>query len=112
MLSRNQYHEFSEIIDYVKSVGEEDDDFCIYGEEREGLEVSGRYFISDYPDVNDDDKEIYPEPVISASLSYLYSGQQFVDVVTLVLEQKSDATYEDYVNALNYYDVNDEFMDF
>ena len=110
MLLRDKFHALSEIIDHVKVYAEQDDEFCIYGEDQDHLDLNVQYFVANYPSVKDD-KEVFPESVRKAGLSYLYSGQQFVDVVTLLAEQKPDARYEDYVRALNYYQDNDEFID-
>ncbi|WNW10417.1 hypothetical protein RRX38_04375 [Pseudomonas sp. DTU_2021_1001937_2_SI_NGA_ILE_001] len=110
MLARDQYHSLAELIDAVKASGTQDDNFCVYGEDRDALEISARYFIAGYPEVIDD-KEIYPPSVRRESLSYLYSGESFVDVVMLAQKQKPDATYADYVKALNHYQDNDDFLD-
>lgn len=110
MLLKNKFYALSEIIDHVKFFAEQDDEFCIYGEDQDRLDLSARYLVADYPDVKDD-KEVFPESVKKAGLRYLYSGQQFVDVVTLLAEQSPDASYGDYVKALNYYQDNDEFVD-
>jgi hypothetical protein len=111
MLPRNQYYKLSEIIDCLKATGEQGDDFCLYGDDQEQLDLAASYFIADYPEVNND-REIYPGSVQEKGLDYLYSGQQFADVVTLLLEQKPDAVHDDYVKALNYYQENDDFMSF
>jgi len=110
MLVRNSYYAISEVIEHVKVFGEDDDDFCIYGADEDRLSLDAKYFISGYPEVSGD-KEIYPEPVRQEGLSYLYSGQQFVDVVTLLAGQKPDASYEDFLEALNYYQEHDEFIE-
>ncbi|MFV3284718.1 hypothetical protein ACNFCI_11770 [Pseudomonas sp. NY15356] len=110
MLLKDKFYALSELIEHVKVFAEQDDDFCLYGQDQDHLDLKMQYFVADYPSVKDD-KEIYPESVKKAGLSYLYAGQQFVDVVTLLAEQKPDASYDDYVKSLNYYQDNDEFID-
>lgn len=110
MLVKDKFYALSEVIEHVKIFAEQDDDFCLYGEDQDHLDLKVQYLIANYPDVKGD-KEVYPESVKKAGLSYIYSGQQFVDVVTLLAEQKPDASHEDYVKALNYYQDNDEFIE-
>jgi len=110
MLSKNKFHKIIDVIAYVKESDGKDDDFCLYGADKNTLEIDGEYFISDYPDVCSD-KEIYPEEVTNLGLSYLYSGEQFVDVVTLAIDQNPDASDSLLISALNYYQENDDFLD-
>ena len=58
------------------------------------------------------DEEIYPNFIIEESLSLLYYGQQFEDVLINVLEQKNNPTIDDYILALDYYSRYDTFKDF
>ncbi|QGU86902.1 DUF7716 domain-containing protein [Erwinia sorbitola] len=111
MLNKNDQYSLVDIISAMKKADSRNDDFCLYGETDEQLRVDGSYYVADYPDVNDDDKEIYPKIVVSKKLNYLYSGQQFADVVDSVLEQKPSASLDDFVEALNYYSANDDFLD-
>ncbi|MTD26522.1 DUF7716 domain-containing protein [Erwinia sorbitola] len=111
MLNKNDQYSLVDIISAMKKADSRNDDFCLYGETDEQLRVDGSYYVADYPDVDDDDKEIYPKIVVSKKLNYLYSGQQFADVVDSVLEQKPSASLDDFVEALNYYSANDDFLD-
>ncbi|CAI0883003.1 hypothetical protein FCL49_01700 [Serratia proteamaculans] len=111
MLNKDNQYSLADIISAMKKTDSRDDNFCLYGETDDQLKVDGNYYIADYPDVDDDDKEIYPQIVISKNLNYLYSGQQFADVVDSVLEQKPSASLDDFVEALNYYSANDDFLD-
>ncbi|HHQ6612409.1 DUF7716 domain-containing protein [Morganella morganii] len=111
MLNKDSQYSLVDIISDMKKTDFRDDNFCLYGENSDDLELNGNYYVSDYPDV-DDDKEIYPQIVIAKKLNYLYSGQQFADVIDSVIEQKSSASPDDFVKALNYYSNNDDFLDF
>jgi len=110
MLLRDCFYTLEEIISCVINLEVDGDEFCLYGDGKEYLDLSSRYFVADFPHVQDD-REVYPESVKKYGLCYLYSGQQFVDVVTLLAERKPGALYEDYVSALNYYQDNDDFID-
>jgi len=72
MLLKDRFYALSEVIDHVKVFAEQDDVFCLYGQGRECLGLKVQYFVADYPSV-EGNKEIYPESVKNAGLSYLYS---------------------------------------
>ncbi|MGA3698056.1 DUF7716 domain-containing protein [Enterobacteriaceae bacterium TYF_5] len=113
MLQKDHQYHLTDIILAMKQIELRDDNFCLYGEDdiEDKLKIGQQYFIADYPDVDDNDNEIYPDIVQMNHLVYLYSGQQFADVIDLALEQKPSATLDDLVNALNYYSEHDDFMD-
>jgi hypothetical protein len=112
MLNKNSQYSLIDIISNMKKLNSRDDNFCLYGETDDRLRADGSYYIADYPDVDDNDKEVYPQIVQSKKLHYLYSGEQFADVVDSVLEQKQSASLHEFVKALNYYSANDDFLDF
>ena len=89
----------------------EDDNFCIYGSDGE-LFGEKESFVSGYPQVDQNDKEVYPQDAVSRGLSYIYSGEQFADVILSVIEQKPSPSNQDFIDALNYYLENDDFLDF
>ena len=111
MLNKNHRYSLIDIISYMKSASR-NDNFCLYGELDSLLTADGKYYVADYPDIDDNDNEVYPEIVTYKKLYYLYSGQQFTDVIDLVVEQRPEASIDDFVNALNYYSENDDFLDF
>ncbi|HEM6743435.1 TPA: hypothetical protein ACHFX9_003233 [Citrobacter farmeri] len=112
MLDKDKKYSLADIISDMKKIDLRNDNFCLYGESDDSLRTDGNYYIADYPDVDDDDKEIYPQIVRSKNLYYLYSGQQFADVVDSVVEQKPSASLDEFVEALNYYSITDDFLDF
>lgn len=69
-------------------------------------------YMDDYPDVDDNDQEIYTDFVTKNKLVMFYSGEQFEDVINNTLYQKPDATIEEFIFALNYYRDNDNFAEF
>ncbi|OCG12241.1 hypothetical protein A9G24_08955 [Gilliamella sp. App6-5] len=111
MLIKENLYSINDIINYMKNSLERDDDFCVYGVEDKALENQESYYIDDYPEVDDDGQEIYPSLVRQKHLHYLYSGQQFADVVDVVLDQKPSATIDDFIQSLNYYAENDNFLE-
>lgn len=85
--------------------------FCIYANE-DILKPELICYLDLSPTISDDDEEVYPLFIRKKSLGLLYYGQQFEDVLMNVLEQKNDATIDDYILALDYYSKYDTFRDF
>ena len=87
------------------------DDFCLYAKEYGELRLNSLYWVSDYPDVVED-RDIYPADVVEQDLQLVYYGEQLIDVLSVALEEKPDASLQDLVDALNYYNQHDNFMPF
>ena len=104
-LSREQ------IIEQVRVDNLSSDDFCLYAKEDGELRLNSLYWVSDYPDVVED-RDVYPTEVAEQNLQLVYYGEQLIDVLTVALEEKPDASLQDLVDALNYYNQHDNFMPF
>ena len=59
-----------------------------------------------------EDSDIYPADVVEQNLQLVYYGEQLLDVLTVALEEKPDASPQDLVEALKYYHQHDSFMTF
>lgn len=114
MLQLQKFYSVEQLINYVKVDINLGDRFCLYTKEADSLELDGEslYWIDDYPEVDDDDREIYPENARENNLHYCYSGQQFADVIYVAQETKPDVTVEEYIQALNHYSEHDNFKVF
>lgn len=90
----------------------DDVDFCIYTKALVDV-ASGDIicYLDDYPDVDDNDEEIYTDFVTERKLVMFYSGEQFEDVIGHMLSQKMDASIEDFIAGMNYYREHDDFLD-
>ena len=108
-----KYQELSleQIIEQVRVDESPSDDFCLYGKEYGELALDRLYWVSDYPDVVDD-CDVYPADVVEQDLQLVYYGEQLLDVLSVALEEKPDASLQDLVDALNYYNQHDIFMNF
>ena len=87
------------------------DDFCLYAKEYGELRINSLYWESDYPDVVED-RDVYPTDVAEQDLQLVYYGEQLIDVLTVALEEKPDASLQDLVEALKYYHQHDTFLPF
>mgnify|MGYP000941274995 FL=1 len=87
------------------------DDFCLYVKEDGELALDRLYWVSDYPDVVED-RDVYPMDVAERDLQLVYYGEQLIDVLSLALEEKPEASHQDLVEALNYYQEHDTFLPF
>ena len=108
-----KYQELSldQIIEQVRMDKLVSDDFCLYGKEDGELALARSYWVSDYPDVVED-SDVYPTDVVERDLQLVYYGEQLLDVLSVALEEKLDASLQDLVDALNYYNRYDIFMNF
>lgn len=110
-MQKHQELSLGQIIEQVRVDQLASDDFCLYGKEDGELALDRLYWVSDYPDVVDD-CEIYPADVAEQDLQLVYYGEQLIDVLSVALEEKPDASPQDLVEALKYYRQHDSFMHF
>ena len=108
-----KYQELSleQIIEQMRLDKLSSDDFCLYAEEYGELRLNSLYWVSDYPDIVED-RDVYPTEVAEQNLQLVYYGEQLIDVLAVALEEKPDASHQDLVEALNYYQQYDCFMPF
>ena len=110
-MRKHQELSLEQIIEQVRVNEYSSDDFCLYGKEDRELALANLYWISDYPDVVED-RDVYPTEVTEKDLHLVYYGEQLIDVLSVALEEKPDASPQDLVDALNYYNRYDIFMNF
>jgi len=108
-----KYQELSleQIIEQVRMDKLVSDDFCLYGKEDGEIALARSYWVSDYPDVVED-RDVYPMDVAKQDLQLVYYGEQLLDVLSVALEEKPNASHQDLVDALKYYHQHDSFMPF
>ena len=110
-MRKHQELSLEQIIEQVRVDKLVSDDFCIYGKEDGELRLNSLYWVSAYPDVVED-RDIYPTDVEEQDLQLVYYGEQLIDVLSVALEEKPEASHQDLVEALNYYQQHDNFMPF
>ena len=110
-MRKHQELSLEQIIEQVRMDQLASDDFCIYGKDDGELALDRLYWVSDYPDVVDD-SGVYPADASEQNLQLVYYGEQLIDVLSVALEEKPDASHKDFVEALKYYHQHDSFMHF
>lgn len=110
-MRKHQELSLEQIIEQMCLDESSSDDFCLYGKEDGELALARSYWVSDYPDVVED-RDIYPADVVEQDLQLVYYGEQLLDVLSVALEEKPDASHQDLVEALKYYNRYDIFMNF
>jgi hypothetical protein len=86
------------------------DQHCVYGPDGD-IEVDGVYAVADYPSVVND-VEIYPSDITARGLSFLYSGDQFTDVIEVACDQVEEPSPTQIADSLRYYAEHDTFLEF
>ena len=110
-MRKHQELSLEQIIEQVRVDESPSDDFCLYGKEDGELALARSYWVSNYPDVVED-RDVYPTEVAEQNLQLVYYGEQLLDVLTVALEEKPDASCQDLVEALKYYQEHDTFLPF
>ena len=110
-MRKHQELSLDQIIEQVRMDKLVSDDFCLYGKEDGELALARSYWVSNYPDVVED-RDIYPADAVEQDLQLVYYGEQLIDVLSVALEEKPEASHQDLVDALNYYNQHDNFMSF
>ena len=108
-MRKHQELSLEQIIEQVRVDQLVSDDFCLYGKEDGELALARLYWVSDYPDVVED-RDVYPTEVTEQDMQLVYYGEQLIDVISVALEEKPDASPQDLVEALKYYHQHDSFM--
>ena len=110
-MRKHQELSLEQMIEQMRVDESSSDDFCLYGKEDGELALERLYWVSDYPDAVED-RDVYPADVAEQDLQLVYYGEQLFDVLSVALEEKPDASCQDLVDALNYYNQHDSFMPF
>ena len=110
-MRKHQELSLGQIIQQLRVDQLSSDNFCLYGKEDGELKLDCLYWVSDYPDVVED-RDVYPTEVTEQDLQLVYYGDQLIDVLAVALEEKPDASPQDLVDALNYYQQHDSIMPF
>ena len=110
-MRKHQELSLEQMIEQLRADQLTSDNFCLYAMEYGELRLNSLYWVSDYPGVVED-RDVYPADVVEQDLQLVYYGEQLLDVLSVALEEKPDASLQDLVEALKYYHQHDIFMNF
>ena len=110
-MRKHQELSLEQMIEQLRADQLTSDNFCLYAKEYGELRLNSLYWVSDYPGVVED-RDVYPADVVEQDLQLVYYGEQLLDVLSVALEEKPDASLQDLVEALKYYHQHDIFMNF
>ena len=110
-MRKHQELSLEQIIEQLRVDQLSSDNFCLYGKEDGELKLDILYWVSDYPNV-EEGSDVYPADATEQDLQLVYYGEQLIDVLAVALEEKPDASLQDLVDTLNYYQQHDSFMPF
>lgn len=119
MLEKNKQYKFCEVINelrekYVKSGQEmlyKDNNWCVYSKE-DNIELNSSCYIDEYPEIDDNTyEETLPRFIAENQLELIYRDELLQDVVVSALNRKENASNQELMEAINYYDDNDSFLE-
>lgn len=88
------------------------DNFCVYTKDYElSAKADLVCYLESYPVISDDDEEVYPVFVVDNSLELFFYGDQFIDVLYDISNQREKPSVEDFIAGLNFYLENDNFIE-
>lgn len=88
------------------------DNFCVYTKDYElSAKADLVCYLESYPVISDDDEEVYPVFVVDNSLELFFYGDQFIDVLHDISNQREKPSVEDFIAGLNFYLENDNFIE-
>ncbi len=117
MLVKNKEITMREVIEHVAGLYKEKGMSGFYAEEGwnlysadDEIELDTICVIEDPFDNDDDDNEILPESIAERNMVFVFSDELVQDCVSSAIDQKADASPELMLEAIHYYNVNDDYM--
>lgn len=105
---------FNELIELVKAEADKEVSYCVYGtlQDSNKITLETICFLDGYPEIDDDDEEIFPDFVTNNRLTFLFREELIQDVVKNALSQKLSASNVEILKAITFYNERDSFMFF
>lgn len=119
MLEKNREYKFYEVINELKEkylkIGEKelykDNNWCVYAKHGD-IYLDSDCYVDEYPEIDDDTyEETLPEFVYKNELELVFRDELLQDVVISALKRKENASNEELMEAVNYYNNNDCFLE-
>lgn len=119
MLKKNREYKFYEVINELREqyieIGEKelykDNNWCVYSK-GDDINLNSNCYIDEYPEIDDDTyEERLPEFILNKELELVFRDELLQDVVVSTLKRKENASNEELMEAIKYYDDNDSFLE-
>lgn len=86
--------------------------YCIYGKgSSDDATLETLCVIGEYPEITDDDEEVFPDYILAESLEFWFRDELLEDVVINAVERDPLISNDKILEAVKYYNQNDDFMD-
>jgi hypothetical protein len=113
----NSNIKFADIIEYERNRSAKNryasNSYCIYWlDNDDSPETTDIVFIGEYPEITEDDEEIFPKEVLKRGWWLCYRDELIQDVVDNSIYQKPSVTNDEINHAIKYYNAIDTFWDF
>lgn len=119
MLIKNKENKFYEIINelrniYLKNGIEklyQDNNWCVYSQQ-DNMELDSYCYINEQPEINDISfEEKLPSFIEENELQLVFRDELLQDVIVSALDRKENASNEELLKAIHYYNNNDSFLE-
>lgn len=121
MLERGKEYPFEAVVEELRRIYTEqgtqalygDSGWCVYVREEDidQIDLDTMCYIDEHPDITDDDEEILPQFILEKNCEFAYRDEMLQDIIASALGRKKDISVEELMDAIDYYDSYDTFME-
>ncbi|APC40314.1 DUF7716 domain-containing protein [Clostridium estertheticum] len=119
MLTKNKEYKFYQIINELRNIylqdGSkklyQDNNWCVYSQ-LDNVELKSNCYIDEYPEIDDTSfEEKSPSFIEERELQLIFRDELLQDVIVSTLSRKENASNEELLESIHYYDDNDTFLE-
>ncbi|WP_368490465.1 hypothetical protein [Clostridium sp. BJN0013] len=119
MLTKNKEYKFYEIINELRTIYlqegakklYQDNNWCVYSQV-DNVELDSECYIDEYPEIDDTSyEEKLPNFIEEKELQLVFRDELLQDVVVSALNRKENASNDELLKAIHYYNENDTFLE-
>lgn len=108
----NEFVLLSKFFSLVINSEERHKDYAVYGIEDPSLATANSMvFISEAPDVDEFDREVFPIEVKTNKVSFWYLDELIQDVIDRSIQTNKNICVDNIIEAINYYLEHDSFIE-
>ena len=119
MLTKNKEYKFYQIINELRNIYlqdgakklYQDTNWCVYSQ-LDDMELDLNCYRDEYPEIDDKGfEEKLPSFIEEKELQLIFRDELLQDVIVSALNRKENASNEELLEAIQYYDDNDTFLE-